>query len=155
MGIRIMHKPYHLVAYDNGTEVWRCTVNPPPLAGLNKDNKSMKNDKGQWIRVFDVTDAGDSPLTVGEDVVTYQTVGEFPEGTHEDLTLRVELIPGLRAKKQRRNKPAATTPTVPDGVKLKPVTTAADEATDEQKEEAAQEAVENATTDEPITATEV
>jgi len=133
MGIRIMHKPYHLVAYDNGKESWRCTVNPPALAGLNKDNKKMKNDKGQWIRVFTVTDKGNSPLNVGDDIVTYQTVGEFPEAEHEGLDLCVELIPGIRAKKIRKAK-KNDTPVIPDGVKVTPVDTANDNAEETEDE---------------------
>jgi hypothetical protein len=154
MGIRIMHKPYHVVAYDNDKEVWRATVQPPPLAGLNKDNKSPKNDKGQWIRVFSVSDSGNSPMAVGDDIVTYQTVGEFPEGKHEDLRVRIELIPGLRAKKQRRAAANKDT-SLPSGLKLKSIDDAAAEATEDDKNAAIADAVEHSTSDEHLTAADI
>lgn len=105
MGIKLMHKPYHIVAKDStGVESFRLTAHPPTRPGLNEDGKNPKTKDGQWVRVFTVTDSGNSSYAVGDKITMTQVRGEFPVAEVDNLQLTVESIEGIRAKKVHTKK---------------------------------------------------
>ena len=119
MAIKIMKKPYHIVATkEDGTVAWTLTATPPALHGPAEDGKNGMTESGQFIRVFTVTDAGDSPKSVGDKISTLHTPGEFPTAEVDGLKLTVACIAGVKAAKPRKPK-AEEDPM--DGVKASPV----------------------------------
>jgi hypothetical protein len=51
---KLMYKPYYLANEKTGE---RITVRPPKLPGINGEPKDKKkNEKGEWIRRFDILD---------------------------------------------------------------------------------------------------
>lgn len=106
MAVKIMQKPYNLVCYDEkGVETYRLTVMPPSKTGINEDGKNPKDQNGNWIRQFTVTDVGNSTYSVGDKITMYTNKKYMPTKKLEDnTTLKLEVIEGVVSTKNRKPK---------------------------------------------------
>lgn len=115
--VRIMNKPYHIVAYDNDNkEIWKAKVQPPQLPGPNKDGKSVKDKNGQWVRNFTVIDPMTSSLSVDDSVIMSNETGKLSVCSMGDLVVKLEVIDGVKAPKPRKPKNATQNNTGTNGV---------------------------------------
>jgi hypothetical protein len=97
--MKIMQKPYHLV-HDGIKEGEAVTVTPPRLPGLNKDFVNPKNDKGEWIRVFTVSE-GNTGMRKGKELTLTHAPGEVPSCEIDGVKWYIQPIPGIAAVKKR------------------------------------------------------
>lgn len=96
--MKIMQKNYHLVSQKTGEKV---VVHPPRLPGLKKDFVDPKNEKGEWIRVFDIVEGSGKQFRRGKEIVLYHAPGETPYCMIGNEKWEIEPIEGVHAIKKR------------------------------------------------------
>lgn len=96
--MKIMQKNYHLVNQKTGEKV---VVHPPRLPGLKQDFVDPKNEKGEWIRVFNIVEGAGRQFRRGKDIVLYHAPGETPYCMIGNEKWEIEPIEGVHAVKKR------------------------------------------------------